>query len=54
MAYKNMKSNKRHIKELRKDPGDFYNKGRKRKRREESKVDELSFEDMEKMIKKSG
>lgn len=49
-----MKSNKMHIKKLRMDPNDFYNKRRRIKKREKSKVDELSFEDMEKMIKELG
>lgn len=54
MAYKNMKSNKNHIKKLRKDPNDYYNKRRKEKKNKKLKTNELSYAEMEKMIEKLG
>lgn len=51
MAYKKMKSNKRHIAELRKDYNDYYNKKRREKRAKKKALEqkELSFEELEAM-----
>lgn len=54
MAYKNKKSNKRHIKELRQNSNDFYNKRRRKKRRKETETGEFTLEELEQMIKKLG